>query len=172
MPDIIPPVPIPAPPAPPTDLQKQLPLYIKMAAMAVIALGAWIQNDLAPNPDFQAAFPNSSNAIGIVVMVLGGLGSFLSKLPENWNNKKFQDVIDHKDTVIEHKDAVIVNKAVEVENKAAAVDAAADAPAKIPPGKNPVKYRLKLALAEAVDADDDEMVDGIRLLLRKKAGAQ
>lgn len=174
--DVIPPVPIippPVPPAPPvpTDWQKQLPFYLKIVGLAVVGLGGWIQNTLAPDADFQAVFPNAHNAIGIIVAVLGGIGTLCTTLLSNATNKKFQEVIDHKEAVIEHKDAVIVNKGVEVETAAAQIDVAAAAPAVIPPGKNPVKYRLKLALAEAVDADDDDMVDGIRLLLRKKAGA-
>lgn len=169
---VVPPI-TPLPPAPPvpSDQQKMLPLYVKIAGLCVVGLGGWIQNTLAPDPDFQAVFPNAHNAIGIVVAILGGIGTLCSNIVSTWNNNKFQAVIDHKDTVIEHKDKVIAATAAVVDQTADLAQSAAEAPAVVPAGKNPVRYRLKLALNEAVDAEDDDMIDGIRMLMRKKAGA-
>jgi hypothetical protein len=159
-----PPLIIPSSPPPPTDFQKMLPTYVKMVGMAVMALGGWIQTVLAPDADFQAVFPNAHDAIGIIVAVLGGIGTLCSTFVSTWNNNKFQAVIDHKDMVITATTDVATQTA-EIAQTAAA------APAIIPPGIDPIKFRLKLALNEAVDRDNDEMIDGIRLLMRKKAGA-
>lgn len=154
---VVPPIP-PLPPAPPlpTDLQKMIPFYVKIAGLAFIGLGAWIQDTLAPSPQFQELFPNSSNVIGLAVMVLGALGGLCSKFPEAWNNKKFQDVIAHKDAVIDHKDEVIsVTSEVADQSKAIAIDAS-KAPALVPDGENPVAFRLRLALTEATQCNDFE----------------
>ncbi len=163
----------PVPPLP-SDFQKNIPFYVKIAGMAVIALGGWIQNDLAPNADFQAVFPNAHNAIGLVVMVLGGIGALCSKFPENWNNQKFQDAIAHKDAVIDNKEKLItVTTAVVDEAKAVAVEAA-KAPALVPEGENPVEFRLQLAQIESVKAHDFDTATKILEWLKSrgvKAGA-
>jgi hypothetical protein len=170
--NVVPPLP-PSPP-PPSDLQKRIPFYITAVSVAVAGIGTYVQTTLLPNSDFLAMFPYAANIPGICAIVVGFCGTLLaSPFFAAANAKKMQDVIDHKDAVIDHKDEVIVNKAVEVEVAAKKIDAAATAPAVVPAGQNKTLFRLIEARNAAVEDDDDEMIDGIRALIRlkKKAGA-
>jgi hypothetical protein len=138
------------PPAPmPSNFEKNLPLYVKIAGVFVAGLGAWIQNTLAPDADFQALFPNAHNAIGVIVMVLGGIGTLCSTFVTNFTNKKYETAIEHKDVVIENKDVVIDHKDAVIAGKEIEVVAAAEAPPVPPDGVDPVWHSLCSCGAQA-----------------------
>lgn len=160
------PIPIPAPPPAPGDWQKRAVFIIGAISALFTCLGTYVQTTLLPNSEFLAMFPNAANIPGLLSIGVGICGSLLaSPWLSAYVTNKMQAVIDHKDDVIDHKDAVIA-KTSDLVGQAAA------APALVPTNADPVKFRLKLALREAIDVDaPDEIIDGIRALIRKKLPA-
>lgn len=154
----MPPVP-PTPPDPLTNFWKNLPYFMHGLGMALVPFGAWIQSDVLTDPKFIETFGPMANVPGIITMLSGLLINISALFVTSSNNKVTTKALEET-----HQQAKNLAVVADV-----AITQAAKAPALIPPGVDPTRYRLRLALTEASKHDNFEMVDAINALLRKPA---
>lgn len=127
----MPPTP-PMPPVPVSTFWKNVPHYMQVLGTALIPFGAWVQSNVLTDPIFVQDFGSMANLPGIITMLSGILLNIASVFVVKSNNKAIDEHLVHTDVKIEE---------------------AAKAPALVPPGQDPIKFRLRHALEEAVKRD-------------------
>lgn len=159
----MPPVPIPVPPAPPplTTFWKNLPHFMQVLGTSLIPFGAWVQASVLTDPKFVETFGNLANLPGIISMISGVLINVAAIFLNKSNDKTNDQIVDHAEAKVE---ATTVAAAGMIKEAAAA-------PAVIPTGQDPVRFRLRLALTEATDLDRFDDARDILELIQKKGGA-